>query len=109
MRRVTDKQARYIINHVIMPSLEYLLNDMYIPENICNNLMTKIAKTFKHKVGLANTTPNNCIYNKLEYGIFHIFDRQVQLHATNWLNKINLENATGKIARFRLQSLQNPF
>jgi ribonuclease HI len=109
MRRVTDKQARYIINHVMMPSLEYLLNDMYIPENICNNLITKIAKTFKHKVGLANTTPNNCIYNKLEYGIFHIFDRQVQLHATNWLNRINLENTTGKIARFRLQSLQNQF
>jgi ribonuclease HI len=90
-----------------MPSIEYLFNDLVIPEKTCNNLMAKISSTFKHKVGLASTAPNNMIFNKLEYGIQHIFERQVQLHATNWITRINNNNISGEIARHRLQCLQN--
>jgi ribonuclease HI len=69
--------------------------------------MGKISKTFKHKVGLSSTAPNNMIFNKLEYGIQHIFERQIQLHATNWTTRINSNNIAGEIARHRLQCLQN--
>ena len=31
-KKITDKQMRYIINHVLTPSLEYLLNDIILPE-----------------------------------------------------------------------------
>ena len=46
---ITDKQARYIINQVLMPSIEYLLNDIVIPEKTCNNLMGKLAKPLNTK------------------------------------------------------------
>ena len=34
LAKVTDKGARYIINHVLFPALEYLVNDMYLNENM---------------------------------------------------------------------------
>ena len=107
MKYITDKQSRYIINHVLMPSIEYLLNDMCLPENICNAYMSKISKIFKHKIGLTSTVPNTMIYNKLEYNIFHLYERQIQLHASNWIQRINKNNISGTIARYRLQDLQN--
>jgi hypothetical protein len=71
--------------------------------------MGKIATTFKHKIGLANTIPNSAVFNKHEYGLFHIWDRQLQLHATNWLSRIITTNTTGLTAKHRLQTLQNHF
>ena len=69
--------------------------------------MAKISSTFKYKIGLSTMVPNNMIFNKLEYGIQHIFERQIQLHATNWTTRINSNNIAGEIARHRLQCLQN--
>ena len=109
MKRITDKQTQYSINYILMPSIEYLLNDMILSEQCCNQLMSSIGKTFKHKVGLANTIPNNVLYNKLEYGLQHIFERQVQLHASNWTSRVNSSNISGEIARHRLQELQNAY
>jgi len=43
------------------------------------------------------------------YKIFHIYDRQLQLHTKSWLEHINGNNINNKIARTRLQHLQNHF
>jgi hypothetical protein len=107
IKRITDKQAKYIINHVLFPSLEYLLNDMVLSEETCNKLMTKITTSFKHKIGLASTVPNNMIYSQMEYGIFHLFERQIILHASNLTSRMNQTNIAAKIAEFRLQAVQN--
>src|SRR5271170_537265 len=106
-KRITDKQAKYIINHVLMPSIEYLFNDLVLPKDTCNSIMSKITTSFKHKIGLASTAPNNMIFNKLEYGFHHIFERQVLLHASNWPLRINSTSLAGEIARHKLQALQN--
>src|SRR5271170_458998 len=92
-----------------MPSLEYLLNDLVLSEKICNNLMAKISRTFKQKIRISNTVPNNVIYNKLEYGLQHLFERQIQLHATNWISRINNNNIAGDLSKHKLQTLQNAF
>ena len=66
-----------------MPSITYLLNDMIISQKECNKIASKLSNTIKHKLGLAKTAPNNIIYNNKEYGMFHIWDRQMLLHGKN--------------------------
>ena len=96
-KTITDKQLRYIINHVYIPKITYLLNDMILSSNTCNKINSKISKVIKHKLGLANTTPNNAIFNPLEYGFCNIWDRQIIHHGTNWNHRINLSNHAGKL------------
>jgi hypothetical protein len=60
--------------------------------------MARITKTIKHKLNLASTAPNCCIFNPSEYGFFHIWDRQLILHCTNWTHKIQKDNIGGTIA-----------
>src|SRR5215210_6994533 len=35
-KAITDKQIRYIINHALMPAIEYLLQDLVLTEPECN-------------------------------------------------------------------------
>ncbi|RHZ69645.1 hypothetical protein Glove_281g62 [Diversispora epigaea] len=54
--RTTDKQSRYIINHILIPQIEYLVID-YIPsESWLNKQNKKIRTVFKHKCNLARVT-----------------------------------------------------
>jgi hypothetical protein len=99
---ITDKQIRYIINQVHLPAITYLLNDMVLSQNTCNHIAAMIGKTIKHKLHLSNTTPNNVIYNPLEYGFFHIWDRQIIHHSSRWTERINSMNIAGNIVRIRL-------
>jgi hypothetical protein len=71
--------------------------------------MAKISRTFKQKIKILNTVSNNIIYNKLEYGLHHLYERQTQLHATNWISRINNNNIAGDLSRHRLQILQNAY
>jgi hypothetical protein len=90
-----------------MSALLYLLNNMTLSETKCNNLTSKISNTIKHKLSLPKTAPNNCIFSNLEYGFFHLWDRQLLLHSTRWTERINNSNLAGKCARIALQQYQN--
>src|SRR5581483_9719713 len=106
-KKITDKQYRYIINQVLMPALEYLIQDTILTQQECNHINSKIISTFKHKLGLPWTAINSGIYLHTGYKIFNIYDRQLKLQTTRWLQDLNAENITGLITRARLQHLQN--
>ena len=91
-KAITDKQIRYIINHVLMPALEYLLQDLVLTEPECNTINSKIMQTFKHKIHLPTTAINSGIYMHTGYKIFNIYDRQLELHSKNLLNRLNSDN-----------------
>ncbi|RHZ78899.1 hypothetical protein Glove_155g170 [Diversispora epigaea] len=46
---ITDKQAIYIFNTVVIPILEYSLNDMMLSEKKCLKIITKFISMIKNK------------------------------------------------------------
>ena len=93
-KQITDKQCRYILNHVLLPSIEYLLQDMVLTDQECIKINSMILKTFKHKIKLPQTAINSAMHMHTGYKIFHIhvYDRQLKLHTQSWLNHINSNN-----------------
>ena len=66
---ITDKQASYIINTVIIPILEYRIHNIVLSQSTCNKILTKYLTVAKHKAKLAKTTPNSTLLNHNIYGI----------------------------------------
>jgi ribonuclease HI len=106
-KRITDKQCRYILNHVLMPSIEYLLQDTILSKTECDKINSRITNIFKYKIGIARTGINSGIHLFTSYKIFHIEDRQLQLQLRTWYRNLNKNNLCGTITRGRLQHLQN--
>ncbi|RHZ48145.1 hypothetical protein Glove_557g33 [Diversispora epigaea] len=61
--RTTDKQCRYIINHILIPQLEYLATDHIPPESWLNKQDRKIRTAFKHKCNLAKNLTKELTIN----------------------------------------------
>ncbi|RIA87503.1 hypothetical protein C1645_740065 [Glomus cerebriforme] len=66
-------------------------------------------KMFKHKLGLASTTPNNVIENYWMYNCKKIEDNQIQSKITNFIVAINNTNILGNIYNIRFKKIQMDF
>ncbi|RHZ44904.1 hypothetical protein Glove_707g107 [Diversispora epigaea] len=66
---ITDKQAIYIFNAVVIPMLEYSLNDMTLSETECLRITTRFISTIKNKALLATMAPNALIHAKEAYNV----------------------------------------
>jgi ribonuclease HI len=108
-KSITDKQCRYIINQVLFPRIEYLLNDLVLTEQECNVLNGPITKVFKHKAGLPASTINSIIHAPFGYKVFNLWDRQIHTHATKFFNRLNDSDMCASTTKIRLQQLQNTF
>jgi ribonuclease HI len=106
-KKVTDKQAIYIINTVIIPTFEYRINNIVISQSICNKLLSQYLTVAKHKAGLSKSTPNSTLLNHNIYGVKNVWDIQLQHHITNLLIRINNQQLLGSSTQIRLQQLQN--
>jgi len=106
-KRVTDKQIRYIVNQVIFPQIEYLLTDMLVSNDFCNKVNSKLMSMAKQKMSFAKTTLNSIFYMKDGYNFFNLQDRQLQIHGSNWLKRLNDNTEVGTTTRIRLQNYQN--
>ena len=106
-KQITDKQARYIINQVLFPSIEYLLNDMTLTEKECSKYNSKINKVFRHKAHLASTAPDCILHMESGYKLFNIWDRQVLTQGKNWITRMSNNDLCTHTAEIRLQQLQN--
>jgi hypothetical protein len=84
-KKVTDKQAIYIINTVIIPTFEYRINNIVFSQSICNKLLSQYLTVAKHKAGLSKSTPNSTLLNHNIYGVKNVWDIQLQHHITNLL------------------------
>ena len=106
-KRATDKEVRYIINHVLFPAIEYLLNDIILSENVCNKLNSMCLKVIKHKAGFAQTAINSLFFLNEGYKVFNINDRQIQMHGKNINDRLNRTDILGITTNIRLQQFQN--
>ncbi|RHZ58961.1 hypothetical protein Glove_366g6 [Diversispora epigaea] len=106
---ITDKQAIYIFNAVVIPMLEYSLNDMILSEKECLKITTKFISMIKNKALLPITVPNALIHAKEAYDVCHLWNRQLQMQSNNLFNRLNDKGMLGCSTRVRLQHLQNSF
>src|SRR5260363_359224 len=56
-KNITDKQISYIINMVIIPTIEYHLHIIVFPQSTCNKILGKYLTIAKHKAHLSRSTP----------------------------------------------------
>ncbi|GES80377.1 ribonuclease H-like domain-containing protein [Rhizophagus clarus] len=68
--------------------------------------MNRFLSTFKKKLRLSITTPNEIFFNKI-YNIKNIGDNQDQAKITNILIQINDASVLGKITHLRLKNIQH--
>ena len=106
-KNITDKQIAYIINIVIIPTIEYRLHNIVIPQTTCNKILGKYLTIAKHKSHLSRSTPNSTMLNHNLYKIHNIWDIQLQHHISNFLLRLNNPSTLGTTTRIRLQQLQN--
>ena len=104
---ITDKQASYIINTVIIPILEYQIHNIVLSQSLCNKILAKYLTVAKHKARLAKSTPNSTMLNHNIYGIKNIWDIQLQHHISNLTSRLNNKELLGTSTHIRLQQLQN--
>ncbi|RHZ80983.1 hypothetical protein Glove_130g83 [Diversispora epigaea] len=100
---ITDKQAIYIFNAVVIPMLEYSLNDMTLSEKECLKIITKFISMIKNKALLSITVPNALIHAKEAYDICHLgCSTRVYLHAKSfWGPEIGILGKKVKIVFHR--------
>src|SRR5690242_21215076 len=51
-KNITDKQATYIINNVIIPIIEYCIHNIVIPKTTCNSINRKSTRQLQSHVNL---------------------------------------------------------
>src|SRR5437868_2260683 len=106
-KQITDKQAAYIINTVIIPTLEYRIHNLVLPQKTCNQILSSYLTVAKHKANLPRSIPNSIMLNHNIYGIKNIWDIQLQHHISRFLNRINNTELLRKSTKIRIQQLQN--
>jgi hypothetical protein len=106
-KRITDSHARYIINTVIISTLEYRLQNIVINQSTCNKIFTQHIGLVKLKAKLCHTIPSSTLLHPQIYNIKHIWDIQLQHHIPNLLKRLNNPDLLGTSTRIRIQQLQN--
>jgi ribonuclease HI len=106
-KNITDKQASYIINKVIIPTLEYRLQNIILSRTLCDKILSKYLTVAKHKASHSRSLPNSTMLNTNIYGIKNIWDIQLQHHISNFLARLNNSNLLGTSTQIRIQQLQN--
>ena len=67
--KITEKQAIYIINTVILTRIAYHIQNSKLPKTICNNITQSYTKIAKHKAGLATSIPNSTMFYHKIYAL----------------------------------------
>lgn len=105
-KKVTDKQMIYVLNNVLFPRIEYLLNDMVLTQQETEKINRRIRHTTKRKLGFANTAPNSLFHSDMGYKVFDLHTRQVQKHMADIQTQGNMNNIVSYIIRANITNIQ---
>jgi len=106
-KKITDTHARYIINIVIIPTIEYHIHNIVLSQNTCNKILTNHIGLVKSKAKLSRTIPTSILLHPQLYNIRNIWDIQLQHHITNYTKRLNSPDLLGISTHIQLQQLQN--
>ena len=100
-------QASYIINIVIIPTIEYRIQNIVLSQSTCNKILTQHIGLIKHKAKLNRTIPTSTLLHPQIYNIKNIWDIQLQHHLSNFIKRLNSNNLLNITTLIRVQQLQN--
>ncbi|CAG8608220.1 851_t:CDS:1 [Ambispora leptoticha] len=61
--RITDKQAIYIVNTVILTRIAYRIQNTTLAPSTCKQITNSYTNMIKHKAGLASSIPNSTMHH----------------------------------------------
>ena len=76
--KITDKQAIYIINNVILTRAAYQMQSTYLSKRSCNSITNIYTNIVKQKARLARSTPNSTLYHPNIYALNTLYNTQQQ-------------------------------
>ena len=92
---MTEKQAEYIINRVLIPRIEYRIQHSEMSWNTCDNLTKRIRKLLRNKAAIVNTLPNSAVHHKGIYNIQKIWNILKESQVSYMLARLNNPGPVG--------------
>ena len=105
--RITDKQAIYIINTVILMRIAYRVQNTCLSQRLCKLITNNYTRATKYKAGLARSVPNSTLFHHRIYGLRTVSDIQTQQHISLLNRQLNYANPPNTALKIRMQQLQN--
>jgi hypothetical protein len=103
---MTEKQAEYIINKVLVPRIEYRIQHSEISWNTCNDLTKKIRRLARNKAAISNTLPNSAVHHRGIYNIQKIWNVLKESQISCLLARLNNTGPAGTSTWIRLKQAQ---
>ena len=103
---MTEKQAEYIINRVLIPRIEYRIQHSEMSWNTCDNLTKRIRKLLRNKAAIVNTLPNSAVHHKGIYNIQKIWNILKESQVSCMLARLNNPGPAGISTWIRLKQAQ---
>ena len=105
-KRASVSQLVYLNNSVLMPSIEYRLQTVFLSKTSCEQIQKPIWTLIKNKLGLARSAPNSiCSHMKL-LGLRTIWQNQIAHYITELTVHINRQDEVGITTRLRIKEAQ---
>src|SRR5437868_1966072 len=105
--KITEKQAAYIINHVILTRVEYRIQSAILSEATADKYTRKYISIVKQKAGLAKSVPNSTVLHYNIYSFRSIQNIQTQYHVALLVKQLNRTDFNSSSLALRLQQIQN--
>ncbi|KAG0221057.1 hypothetical protein BGW41_007254, partial [Actinomortierella wolfii] len=96
-KHLTDKQAVFIINSVLIPIILYRLTLCIPSDTEIARLTTKYTNMIRQKLGFARGTPNTVLYHRRLYGLRKIEDALVEEHVSTYALRLNDHGLVGQV------------
>ncbi|KAG0196189.1 hypothetical protein BGX28_010452 [Mortierella sp. GBA30] len=105
-KAVTDRQAAYIVNNVLIPRVIYKLSIQVLPKSVLERITGSYMKICKNKFQLPSTTPNSVLHHHRLGGIRALADVQAEEQISSLHGRIHDDGLIGRLTRERLIALQ---
>ncbi|KAF9407792.1 hypothetical protein BGZ76_005990, partial [Entomortierella beljakovae] len=105
-KAITDKQAIYIVNNVLIPRILYRLTTTILPSNMIQKLTAQYTGMVRAKIGYAKGTPNSILYHRRLYGLRKFEDVQAEEQISTALLRYNDHGIVGKVMSARAMAHQ---
>ncbi|CAG8681638.1 531_t:CDS:1, partial [Ambispora leptoticha] len=105
--KITDKQAIYIINSVILTRFAYRIQNTSFSSSQLDKITKSYTNLAKHKAGFASTIPSSTLFHNRIYSLKTTQNTQQLQHINNFIKILNHPSFGISALKIQLQQLQN--
>ena len=108
-KQITDFQATYLINRVLIPSILARCILMVPSPAECMRWTRQYLNVVKHKARLPRDTPNAILFHSRLYKLTDLGDAMSEMHISELWLRLNspASSLAGELTRLRLMALHN--